>query len=355
MSDASGSTEAAAIGPGGAAPLDFGDQAAEYAALTTGAGLVDLQGRTRIELMGEDRSAYLHNLSTNEIRKLPVGQGCEAFLLDAKGHVIGHVLVICGAESLVLDTVAGQEQRLLAHLDRYLIRERVELHGRGDDWAEWLIAGSGAAALLSRLGAELPGSRAMDNVEAALAGRPVGLVRVPWTQPGGFLVLCRAGDRAGVEESLCAAGAARCGAAALEMARVEAGFPWYGWDIDDRNLPQEVARDQLAISFVKGCYIGQETVARIDALGHVNRTLVGVRFFETQLPAAGTPLTREGNDVGQVTSAAFSPRLKAPLALAYVRRGSNAPGTQLEWPQGRAEVVSLPLVDKEEGGRRKEE
>ena len=127
------------------------------------------------------------------------------------------------------------------------------------------------------------------------------------------------------------------------MARIERGQPYYGRDIHDRSLPQEVARDAQALSFVKGCYIGQETVARIDALGHVNKTLIGVKFAGEQVPAAGMELTRDGQPVGQVTSAAFSPRLSAPLALAYVRRGSNTPGTKLESPVGPGEVVGLPI------------
>ena len=146
---------------------------------------------------------------------------------------------------------------------------------------------------------------------------------------------------------LVQAGARRAGPQAFEARRIEAGFPSYGPDISDKNLPQELARDARAISFTKGCYLGQETVARIDALGHVNQTLVGVRFENGASVSPGLELTVAGAAAGRVTSAAYSPLLQAPLALAYVRRGSNQPGTRLDSPVGPAEVVSLPIEPAE--------
>jgi len=322
----------------------FGDDPrAEYAALTTSAGLVDLSGRTRFELSGADRANFLHNLSTNDIKKLPSGSGCEAFLLDARGHVLFHVFVVCRPESLVLETVPGQEERLLAHLNRYLIRERVELRGRTAEWGELLMAGPNTPDILAELAATPFPAERLANVDMSLAGRPVTVVRVELTRPFGCLVFCQRDEVAPVWQALVNAGASPCGSEGFETARIEAGFPWYGPDICDKNLPQEVGRDSLAISFVKGCYIGQETVARIDALGHVNKTLVGVRFAGEHIPTAGTELTAGGQGVGQVTSAVYSPRLNAPLALAYVRRGSEIPGTALESTVGRAQVVQIPV------------
>jgi folate-binding protein YgfZ len=127
------------------------------------------------------------------------------------------------------------------------------------------------------------------------------------------------------------------------MARIEAGTPLFGQDITEKNLPQEVARDALAISFTKGCYLGQETVARIDALGHVNQTLCGLRFAGPDSPPPGTELTIDDKVVAHVTSAAFSPRLGGPLALGYVRRGHTLPGTAFTSSRGPASVVKLPL------------
>jgi folate-binding protein YgfZ len=129
---------------------------------------------------------------------------------------------------------------------------------------------------------------------------------------------------------------------AFTTARIEAGVPLLSVDFDEHNFPQEVDRNREAISFTKGCYLGQETVARIDALGHVNQKIVGVRFAGTEVPAVGTELFKDGANVGKVSSAAFSPRFQAPLALAMVRREANSAGTRLESAAGIGEVIALP-------------
>jgi hypothetical protein len=323
---------------------DFGDARAEYQALTGHVGLVDCTARTQLELSGADRAKFLHNLSTQEIRKLPVGSGGEAFLLDARGHVLGHVLVFCGPESLVVDTVPGQGARLREHLERYCIREDVAIEDRGGAWAELLVAGEQSAAWLAALlKAALP-VEPLAHAQLKLGDIPASVRRVGFTAAGGFLLSCPAAEISRLWAALSAAGARPCGCDALEAARLEAGTPWYGPDISEKNLPQEVARDQQAISFVKGCYIGQETVARIDALGHVNRLLAGVRFpSAADAPEPGAELSAAGQSVGQITSAAFSPKLGCPLGLAYLRRGRHEPGTKLDSPQGPAEVVALPV------------
>ena len=138
-------------------------------------------------------------------------------------------------------------------------------------------------------------------------------------------------------------GAEPCQAAAFHAARIEAGVPLFGVDFNDSNLPQEVGRDHEAISFTKGCYLGQETVARIDALGHVNQQLAGVRFLGATIPEPGTSLTHDSRAVGQVTSATYSPRLDSPLALAMLRREHAAIGSHLQSLIGESVIVALPL------------
>ena len=135
------------------------------------------------------------------------------------------------------------------------------------------------------------------------------------------------------------------GIEAFHSARIEAGFPLYGTDFGHENLPQEIGRDAQAISFTKGCYLGQETVARIDALGHVNRRLVGVRFTTTSVPQPPLELRLDEAVVGHVTSTAYSPRLKAPLGLAIVRREASEPGAKLASLAGECEVQSLPATE----------
>lgn len=312
-----------------------------YDALTSGAGWHDVGQRTQIELTGTDRVSFLHNLCTNDIRRLRVGNGCEAFLTNVQGKILGLVHVFCCADSLVVETVPGQAEFLMEHLDRYLIREDVQLIDRTPSWGELLLRGDLTEKRLSELGVTVP-RHVLDHVELELDGHPVSLRRLDMGKPT-FLISGNSSAVDAVAQQLKSANLVQCDDTAVETVRVEAGWPQFGQDVTDQNLPQEVDRDDRAISFTKGCYLGQETVARIDALGHVNRKLVGVRFFADTVPEVGTPLLIDEKQVGQVTSAVFSPAIDAPLALAYVRRGKNAVGTQLQSGVGRGEVISLPV------------
>lgn len=322
----------------------------QYAPLTQGAGLVDFSRRTQIELTGVDRASFLHNFCTNQVRDLPIGQGCEAFILNTKGHIVGHVFVFVCPASIVLETVPNQAERLITHLDRYLIREDVQFVDRSSTWSEFYLAGSKAAQVLQKLGWQPPQDR-LAHTACEFSTGHVWLRNADLT-PGGFLLGFPREVGAQLHAALTAAGAVDRTLEAFEAARIEAGTPFYGRDITEENLPQEIARDRMAISFTKGCYLGQETVARIDALGHVNRQLCGVKFSsDAAVPPPGTPLQQAASVsdapakvIGRVTSACWSPRLKAPLALALNHRERAAVGTQLKSPIGEAEVVQLPLT-----------
>lgn len=329
----------------------------EYQALTCGGGMVDFAGRTQIEIRGADRQSYLHNLCTNDVRKLQPREGCEGFITSVQGKVLGHVYVFCGAESLIVETVPGQAATLAAHFEKYHIRERVEflvlqdVAASSDQSAaaavgltEWLVAGAdGLKRLEAMLETPLPSGR-LAHREVTWRGMSLALRRVDVLSDDCLLVSLPSDARDEFGQTLADAGFISCGCQAFAAARIERGTPLYGIDISDKNLPQEIDRNDRAISFTKGCYLGQETVARIDALGHVNQTLCGVRLEGSTVPTAGLELFRGDKPVGRLTSAAFSPQFGRPLALAYVRRGHNAPGTELQCEFGAAEVVRLPIV-----------
>ncbi|HKD37351.1 MAG TPA: glycine cleavage T C-terminal barrel domain-containing protein [Pirellulales bacterium] len=319
-------------------PPDF---ATEYAALTTGIGLVNFHDRTQIELTGADRVAFLHNFTTNDIRHLKPGEGCEAFALDVRGHTIGHLFVFCTPDSVVIDTVAGQAEKLVRHFDKYLIRDQVEIHDRTEDWSEQLLSGLEAEQLLHQLVESVPAHQ-FGHQPVRLAGQPVWLRRVGLAGPNSFLIAGPADAVDAVAITLAAEGVIGCRSTTFDTLRIEAGFPWYGVDITDKNLPQEVDRNKQAISFTKGCYLGQETVARIDALGHVNKLLRCLKFSASAVPLPGAQLRAGEAAVGEVTSAAFSPLLGCPVALAYVRSGHDVIGTYLDADVGRAEVIMPP-------------
>lgn len=320
--------------------------AEQYAALTTGAGLCDLPDRTRIALTGNDRQKFLHNFCTNDVKRLAPGEGCEAFITSVQGKVLGHGHIFCENERLVFDSVPGQAETLLPHLDKYLITEAVEFHDLTAAEHGLLLAGANAADLLAKAAdRELP-AEPNAHLPATLGGVEVRIARLPLAGPASFYITCAAGSFPVAREALLAAGALACESEALDVVRVENGYPLFGRDITTANLPQEVDRNAQAISFTKGCYLGQETVARIDALGHVNRLLRGVRFEGEEVPQPGDTLTAEpGSEqsIGQVTSSVFSPRLSAPLALAYVRSQHAAAGSPLGWKNAAAQVVPLPV------------
>lgn len=322
----------------------FSDPAAEYAALAQTWGVADFSRRTQIEVRGNDRTSFLHNLCTAHIKKLQAGQGAEAFITNVQGRTLGLVYVFCTPDSLVLETVPGQAPALVPHLDRYHITEDVELADRSDAWGELLVAGPEAAAKLAELIGSEPPAEYLAHREATLAGVTVSVRNTAIAQGGAWLLSMPHEHLPTVWQTLTAAGAKPVGNQAVEVARVEAGTPWYGVDLTDRNLPQELDRDALAISFNKGCYLGQETVARLDALGHVNQTLCGLKFDGTELPPAGTEIEVDGKQAARITSAVQSPKLGAPLALAYVRRGRNTVGNAFPTPFGTATVIRLPLA-----------
>jgi folate-binding protein YgfZ len=297
----------------------------QYRILRDGRGFVELSGWSSVTVRGADRQTFLHSFCTNDIRRLAPDQSCEAFFTNVKGKLLGHGLVTCRENELVFITVPGQAPPLVAHLERYVIREEVVLR---DTTAErsYLLVSDGSAMSDTALDARW--------IAWNLIGRPsCSLLEASPT------------DLARVRSAILERQIAQCEMAALETLRIEAGMPLYGIDFNGDNLPQEVGRDDRAISFTKGCYLGQETVARIDALGHVNRKIAGVQFAGTEVPQVGSELTSGGQSVSHVTSATFSPRLGAPLALAMLRRESLAAGTALTSVVGPARVVALPISD----------
>jgi folate-binding protein YgfZ len=323
---------------------NMSDVASQCQALRDGIGYCDLSGRAQIELTGADRAKVLHGLCTNDINRLAPGDGCEAFLTNVQGKTTGYVNVFCTEQSLIIDTSPGLATEIIPALDRYIIREDVTLVDRSSQWGEVLVSGSQAKGLIE---SEFVGSvppRQIGIGEGTIGDLQVQLRRLAYTSPACFVICCDAARVAALIAWLQRSSAVECSRDAVDTARIEMGVPIYGQDVTIDNLPQELARNELAISFTKGCYLGQETVARIDALGHVNRRLLGLRFSGEIVPPAGTPITTNGKQVAQITSSCFSPRLNAPLALAFVRRGSDKAGTIINSQFGDAEVISVPIA-----------
>jgi folate-binding protein YgfZ len=303
--------------------------------------LYPLPAWTRIAITGADRQNFINNFCTNIIRTLPVGAGLEAFVTDIKGHALGHGWFWAIENELLFDTVPGQGSALIAHWDRYLIRERVEFEDRTDTTAFWCLAGEEAPRLLANFG-DLP-TESMRTGTLQIAGCPVLAARVPWLREPAWLLSGEAKFCPLVEDAFLAIGAVKGHEQDWNAARIAAKMPLYGQDISTENLPQEIARDKQAISFTKGCYLGQEPIARIDALGHVNKLLVGLRPTQpvTERIALPLELAFEGKIIGRITSLASTQATAAPepSALGIVRRAQAKPGTIVESSVGPFEVV----------------
>lgn len=291
------------------------------------ATLFDLSDYGKIELAGPDSRFFLHNLCTQDVKDLPIGDSREAFLTTTKARIIAHVWITHPeTDVLWLDMVAGQAEKVLQHLNHFLISEKVELTDRTHEFGLLRLVGPSAAELLTRLGIT-PNRR-----HRLLAG-------------DGFDLFCPTADTASLRQGLLSAGAVLFGPTAYQIRRIEAGLPEFGIDIDENRLAMEVNRTAQAICYTKGCYLGQETIVMARDRGQVNRLLVGVQLLKGGPLAAGAKLYRANEEVGQVTSSVFSPTLGSAIALAYLRRGSWDPGTVVETEptSGRSTAVVCAL------------
>lgn len=307
----------------------------EDRAVREACGLLDRSERGKLALTGGEAKTFLGGQVTNDVEALTPGTGCYAAVLSPKGKMLGDLRVIDTGAELWLDTERGALQAVFNVLHRAQIGFDAELHKRTLQQGLLSLIGPEARAVAGAEAAGL-GSDEHANAAAAIDGLPVLLLATDV----GVDVVCEAGDTAAVAAALCARGALPVAEAAAETLRVEHGRPRYGIDLDDTTIPQEAALNERAVSFTKGCYPGQETVARLYYKGKPNRHLRGLRL--SALVPSGTELTLpDGKAVGALGSVVASPE-HGPIALALVRREAQ-PGSLLLAGAARAEVVALPF------------
>ena len=335
---------------------------AGYGSLRGGAAWADVGPRSATLVWGEDAVRFVDGFCTAAVAATAVGAGTEAFFPDARGQVLVWGTVLRAADGVWIDADPGPRAgdaadapTLAAHLERYHIRERLDIAAAGRDWCWLLVAGPEAAARLGRGGVCVgPGAAIVHDVEriealvagafpSRLAGVPVAAVRGDWAGEGSFLVVASGADRGRLVAWFEAEGFASAAPAAVDAVRREEGRPAPA-DIVPRTLPQELGRDRRAISFSKGCYLGQETVARLDSLGHVNRRLVGIALAAGEA-APGTAVEWNGEVVGTITSGGASPRHGGWLGLALVRVAAARPGTPVGVAGREAHVVELAQTE----------
>ena len=302
-------------------------------------------------MSGADRAAYLQGLLTNDIAALGAGQGCYAAYLTPQGRMIADMHVYELGDAVLLTTTGAVKDRLLTKLDRSVFTEDVRLGDLTDTWAQLAVIGPQAAPVIASLVGGIP-ARALagmpehGNARADFRGSAVIVTRTSDAgEPGYDLHVERAGADP-LASALAGAGVPRLDDRVADAIRIEAGIPLFHRDMDEETIPLEAGIESRAISFTKGCYVGQEVIVRVLHRGHgrVARKLVGLRLDGDRVPDAGTAVTAGDRDVGRVTSGTWSPALKRPIALAYVHRDFVAVGTAVAVDGIAAEVAALPFV-----------
>jgi folate-binding protein YgfZ len=307
----------------------------EYRTITEACGLLDRSERGKLALTGADAASFLQGQVSNDVEQLAPGTGCYAAFLTPKGKMLGDIRILQTGEELLLDTERSALQALFNMIRRFSLGYQVELHKRTLERVLLSLIGPESAGVA---GASALPAEEHAHISMSLGEIPVRAIRTDV----GIDLLCDGANTDALRAWLLEAGAVPVAEAAAECLRVERGRPRYGVDLDDTVIPQEAGLNDRAVSFTKGCYVGQETVARLYYRGKPNRQLRGIRL--TGAAQDGDELDFEGRTVGRITTVARSPRL-GPIALAIVRREA-APGSTVSVGVGgevTGEVTELPF------------
>lgn len=317
----------------------FGNLNDEYAAALESTAVFDVSDRTRLEMTGPDAASFLHRFCTNQLQSLPPGRGCEAFLCNVKGRILGHVFAFVGDGTVRIDTAPGQADALISHLEKYHLLEDFRLTDVTPETFSFFISGQEAANRLDAAGLNTAELQPVSwRATSDLAVRRVDLLGVP-----GFLIDGPLADADSTWQQLISAGIVPAGRDAFTALRIEAGFPEYARDLSDDNLAQEANQTSEAISFTKGCYLGQEPIARLHAMGHVNRELVVVEIASDagstpeNVPSPGLTLPhpeKPDKQIGTLTSIAWSPGRNKAVGLGMLRSQFAEPGREVPLTAG---------------------
>jgi len=317
-------------------------------ALRQGGIILDRSDRLRMAFSGAKAAEALNGLVTNEVVSLTPGRGQYAAALTPKGKIIADVRIFAREDGLLVDVNAAAAPGWAGMIRKFVNPRLAKYQDVTAETGDIGVFGASAAAIVRlALGGHATDLPAYAHIAVQRDDASLMVVRVPDFGVDGFEIIGPRDAMTDVRRTLIAAGAVENGAEALDVARIEAGRPVWGVDMDDTMLAQELDMERLeAISFTKGCYTGQETVARVHFRGHVNRFLRGLRFSEAVVPPVGTPLTdADDKEIGIVKSGAIAPHGGA-ISLAILRREVEPGSTvRAKWSGQSAEarVESLPM------------
>jgi folate-binding protein YgfZ len=305
-----------------------------YKAATETAAITDLDVFGLLKLTGADRITWLQGMITNDVEKLATGAGCYAAHLTPQGKILAHMDLFKDHDALWLSLERAAIPKLKAAFDKLLIMEDVQVTELSDDYSILSLFGPDAAGHVAKwLGCDL-------QLTSQCSHQAFDDTRVVRSRLGYEIWLPRA-QADGVLRFFADHGVTAIDHGTWDVLRTEAGVPIYGVDIDDSTTMPELG--EAGISYDKGCYIGQEVVAKVKYIGHVNRRFVGLVISGNGLPDMKSPVRKGGREVGYVTTSLFSPGLGRPIALGFVSRSAGAPGTEVEVGNGTATIVDLPF------------
>jgi aminomethyltransferase len=345
----------------------FGLPQLEYSAIRKACGLMDLPQRGILELAGKDRLSFLNSLLTNQTWNkdsasgLTAGQGAYAFFLNGKGRIVTDVNVLELGDRTLLEMDGRMVEPVRQMLDKYIFREDVRMTDRVGTLYEIALHGPGGKAVLQHIAASVPGELApLASCAAAIWGIPAVVWRDDATAAPGYHLVLPLQEVAAVWTRLVGEFADRpdpanrllrpVGWAAFNATRIEAGRPIFAIDFTDAILPAETGQFDRAVSLTKGCYLGQEIVARMHARGQLAKRLAGIRMENDALPIAGAPIhDAAANQIGAVTSSTLSPVLSnTAICLGYLKKPFFAEGTEVTIPaegaMHKGRVVKTPFV-----------
>jgi folate-binding protein YgfZ len=294
---------------------------------------------------GADRASYLQGLLTNDIVALTAGHGCYAAYLTAQGRMIADLHVYELGDVILLTLQRDVKDAVLAKLDQFIFSEDVQLGDVTDSFDQIAVVGPDAPRTLGLiLDVEPDALRALPEHGNLRAGSTI-ITRTDDTGEPGFDVYTERIATDDFRTRLASAGAVTVDASTADALRIEGGVPLFHRDMDEETIPLEAGIESRAISFTKGCYVGQEVVIRVLHRGHgrVARKLIGLVMSGDRIPAAKSPIHAGDREVGQITSAAWSPAFQRPIALGYVHRDFTTPGTTVRVDGADAEVSVLPF------------
>jgi folate-binding protein YgfZ len=320
---------------------------ADEAAVREGAAIGSISPRAQLAVAGPDRAAFLQGLLTNDIQALAEGSGCYAAWLTPQGRMLTDMHVLQSSGMMLLDVPAAQVSAVLARLDQFVFSEDVRIESLAEAMTSvWIHGPQAASVISSTVESGVSGIADWNDYQhdtASFEGNPISVARIDQIGVPGYCVFLARAAEAQFVAAAVGAGAKVVGVEALDAARIEAGYPLYGVDMTEDTIPLEAGIEQRAISFTKGCFVGQEVVIRVlhRGGGRVVKKLVGLKLSSGA--DVGSTIVSGERDIGALTSIATSSRF-GTIALGYVHRDFVADGTAVHVNGHPATVVSLPMA-----------